>query len=598
MKLSPSSLSIFFMFVTSCFARAQTAFIDATTQAGINHVYSGHNYGGGVVCADFNNDGYLDLFALAGRNKPNLFCLNKKDGTFEEAAAAAGLTDGLFGLGAVAGDVDNDGDLDLYVVNFLAANKLYLNNGNAQFTDATIVAGVGDTGPGIGAAMADYNNDGYLDIYVINYSTSSSPSRFYRNNGNGTFTDVTAATKTGVLGRSLGVGFFDYDLDGDQDLYVVDEYNLDHLFRNDGNGVFTDVTKPSQITETDGMGIDFADYDNDGDFDFYIGDFNADPLFRNNGDGTFTNVAAQAGIDNTGVGWGVNFMDYDNDGDKEVYVINGPLMLKPEQPNVFFDNTGNGVFTRMGPGFGASFQGEGRGSVGADFNRDGYVDIFFVSTMKGQSKLLMNRGGSNNWIVLNLAGTKSNRSAVGARVEVVAGNLKQVDEVRAGSSYASMHPLELEFGLGQKTQIDRINVYWPSGERQTLANVAVNQVLKIAEPSAPTAVSHSSDRLPEKFALQQNFPNPMRTSAVNAATEIHYQLAEAGEVNFKIINISGQTLRSFDLGWKNAGEYKLKWDGKTQNGAPAPAGVYFYQLTAKSGAGARRFDIKKMVLLE
>ena len=596
MKPQLIALSFFFIFIlmTSGLALGQSAFVDATAQAGINHVYAGYEYGGGVACADFNNDGWLDLFVLGGRNKPNLLYLNKKDGTFEEAGAAAGLVDLLMGVGAVAGDIDNDGDVDLYVVNFLAPNKLYLNDGNARFTDATAAAGVGDPNAGISAAMADYNNDGYLDIYVINYSTTQYSSVFYRNNGNGTFTDVTAATQTGVIGRSLGVGFFDYDLDGDQDLYVVDEYNLDHLFRNNGNGTFINVTAAAKLVKTDGMGIDFADYDNDGDFDIYIGDYNYDPLFRNNGDGTFTNIARQVGIDNDGIGWGVNFMDYDNDGDKDVYVINGALFTaNREKPNVFFKNNGDGTFMRMGADFGLSFLGEGRGSVCADFNRDGYPDIFFTCVIKGQSKFLLNRGGSNNWIVLNLAGTKSNRSAVGARVEVVAGNLKQIDEVRAGSSYASMHPLELEFGLARHAQIDKINVYWPSGVTQTLMNVGVNQVLKITEPSGATGVSSNSPNQPEKFSLLQNFPNPF-----NPETEIRYQLEKAGEVFLKIVNLSGQVVQAFDLGLKGAGEYSIKWNGKNQEGERAPSGVYFYQIAVKSENGVLRSEVKKMVLLE
>jgi hypothetical protein len=594
MKLKSISLSLFFILTGCGLAFGQSAFFDATTPAGINHVYAGYEYGGGVACADFNNDGWLDLFVLGGRNKPNLLYLNKKDGTFEETGAPAGLVDLLMGVGAVAGDIDNDGDVDLYVVNFLAPNKLYVNDGNARFTEVTAAAGVGDPNAGISAAMADYNNDGYLDIYVINYSTTQYSSVFYRNNGNGTFTDVTAATQTGVIGRSLGVGFFDYDLDGDQDLYVVDEYILDHLFRNNGNGTFTNVAMAAKLVKTDGMGIDFADYDNDGDFDIYIGDYNFDPLFRNNGDGTFTNIARQFGIDNDGIGWGVNFMDYDNDGDKDVYVINGHMgMPSKERPNVFFLNNGTGIFSRQGASFGLSYVGEGRGSVCADFNRDGYLDVFFTCVIRGQSKLLLNKGGSNNWIALNLVGTKSNRSAVGARVEIVAGNLKQIDEVRAGSSYASMHPLELEFGLGRHAQIGKITVYWPSGVIQTLTNVGVNQILKITEPAGTTGVTSNSPNQLEKFSLLQNFPNPF-----NPETAIRYQLDKAGEVLLKIVNLSGQTIQAFDLGLQGAGEYAIKWDGKNQEGIRAPSGVYFYQIAVKSEKGFLRSEVKKMVLLE
>jgi hypothetical protein len=195
--------------------------------------------------------------------------------------------------------------------------------------------------------------------------------------------------------------------------------------------------------------------------------------------------------------------------------------------------------------------------------------------------------------VLNLVGTKSNRSAVGARVEVVAGNLKQIDEVRAGSSYASMHPLELEFGLARQTQIDKINVYWPSGVTQTLTNVGVNQILKITEPAGTTGVTSNSPNQPGKFSLLQNFPNPF-----NPETAIRYQLDKAGEVFLKIVNLSGQIIQAFDLGLQGAGEYAIKWDGKNQEGVHAPSGVYFYQIAVKSENGVLRSEVKKMVLLE
>ena len=587
---------LIFIFLFSDIAFSQSAFIDATSQAGIDHSYIGYEYGGGVACGDFNNDGYLDLFVPAGPRKQNLLYMNKGDATFEEIAAIAGLADSSISVGTVCGDIDNDGDLDIYLVNFLGENKLYLNDGYANFIDITESAGVGDPGPGLSAALADYNNDGYLDIYVINKSASHS-SIFYRNNGDGTFTDVTIETNTSVKGRSLGVGFFDYDIDGDLDLLVVDEFEMDHLFRNNSNGTFTNVTTEASIPETDGMGVDFGDYDNDGDLDIYIGDYYGDPLLRNNGDGTFTEVAAQVGIENFGVGWGVNFMDYDNDGDKDLYVINGAMMmLDLEKPNVFYINNGNGTFSEKGADLGASYEGDGRGSVCADFNRDGYLDIFFVCALRGKSTLLLNKGGNNNWIVLDLVGSISNRSAIGARVEVLAGNLKQIDEVRAGSSYASMHPLELEFGLKKNTLVDTIIIYWPSGIVQKLTSVGVNQILTITEPSEITSVrnlENAVQNVPQKITLFQNFPNPF-----NPETEIRYQLPKSGQVTLNVINITGQVIQSFKLGMKAAGQYVMQWNGKDRNGLRVPSSVYFYQITLQFNGGLLHSELKKMVLLK
>lgn len=573
---------------------SQTIFNDATAQAQIDHQYVGQLYGGGAACGDFNNDGWLDLYVVNGQGKPNLLYINQGNGVFVEKAKAAGVADEQMGIGAVCADIDNDGDLDLFLVNSLGKNRLYLNDGAANFIDIAEAAGVADNKPGISAAFADYDHDGWLDLYVINYSTNMHSSVFYRNNGDRTFTDVTAATQTAVTGRSLGVSFFDYDLDGDQDLYVVDEYTIDHLFRNERNGAFTEVSASAKLFKTDGMGLDIADYDNDGDFDIYIGDYYHDPLLRNNGDGTFTNVATQSGIDNDGVGWGINFMDYDNDGDKDLYVINGPMMILPrEKPNVFYNNNGNGSFTRMGGFMGGEFKGEGRGSAAADFNRDGYVDVFFVCGARGKSKLLLNKGSGANWVVLKLVGTKSNRSAVGARVEVFAANMKQIDEVRAGSSYASMHPLELEFGIRNAMQVERVLVHWPSGIKQEVTNLSANQIHTITEPERSNAVANNAINLPANFSLSQNFPNPF-----NPTTKISYELPTRGRVTLRLFSANGQLIRFYQAETKEAGVHELHWNGTDASGVRVASGVYFYQLTFERAQAHTVSEIKKMIFIQ
>ncbi len=571
---------------------AQTRFTDFTQTAGIDHNYVGYEYGGGVACGDFNGDGFLDLYVPNGRGKGDFLFLNNGDATFTEVGKAARVADEDLSIGVVAGDVDNDGDLDLYVTNFAAPNRLYLNNGTGVFRDFAVPAGVADNGPGSSAAMVDYDNDGDLDIYVLNRSSRHS-SILYRNNGNGSFTNVTAAAGVGVSGRWLEAAFFDYDLDGDQDLFLVEEFEMDQFFANNGDGTFTDITASTISRETDGMGIDFADYDSDGDFDFYIGDYYNDPLFRND-NGVFQDVSTESGIENLGVGWGVNFMDFDNDGDKDVYVINGAMLdSKLDRPNAFFVNDGNGKFTEKAAEFGLDIVGDGRGSVSADFNRDGYLDIFFVCVLRGKSALFLNKGGSNNWITLKLEGVLSNRSAVGARVEVTAGGVTQIDEVRAGSSYASMHPLELEFGLERGQIVDKIVVHWPSGTVQTLENVAINQLLKITEPAETTSIGENISLLPKEFSVSQNFPNPF-----NPSTEIRYSLPQQSRVALKISDISGRIIRQIDRGVERAGEHTIVWHSNANDGSRVASGVYFYQIFIQTENSRQASEPQKMLLLK
>jgi len=580
-------LVVSFLFFSSIIY-GQSAFVDVTNSSGFVHNYDGYRYGGGVACADFNGDNYLDLFVPNGLGLRNLLCLNNGDGTFEEVGESAGLTDTASSVGVVCADIDNDGDLDIYVTNFESENKLYLNDGFANFVDVTKSAGVGDPGPGSSVAMADYNNDGFLDIYVLNRSLVY-PSVFYQNQGDGTFVDVAGPTGTRIVGTFLGVSFFDYDNDRDLDLIAIGEYERDQLFRNEGNGTFTNVSMSAGMLTTYGMGLDFIDYNEDGFFDIHIADYSRDYFLRNNTDGTFTNIAVEIGVANPGVGWGVNFMDYDNDGDKDLYVINGPMTgLAKEAPNVFYRNDGTGHFIEETQKVGLSYTGDGRGSVCADFNRDGYLDLFMVYVLRGQSRLLLNSGGTNNWIVLKLVGTRSNRSAIGAKVLVKAGNLKQIDEVRAGSSYASMHPLELEFGLGHQL-INLIDIQWPSGIQQRLENVDVNQVLTITEP-VNTA---NNDNLPLTVQLRQNYPNPF-----NDGTGISYWLPEVGEAELKITNIAGQIIMSHYLGEKPAGNNLEVWSGEDKNGRSVASGIYFYQVVSRSKSGVFRSELKKMLKIK
>ena len=595
-----TSLAFFTPMLFNVATYAQSAFTDITETAGIEHNHNGFMYGVGIACGDFNNDGFLDFYLPNGKGFPNRLYLNNGNFTFREVASNSGLADeSSEGLGTVCGDLDNDGDLDIYVANYFDRNKLYLNDGNANFTDATVLAGVGDPGPSTSVALADYDNDGYLDIYVLNRNQGNTnhPNRLYRNSGDGTFTDVALQANVGYVGTSLGAGFCDYDNDGDEDLYVVNEFEVDSFYRNNGDGTFSNIADSINLPIGEGMGVDFADYDNDGDFDIYVSNYLKDFLLKNNGDGTFTDVADQIGIINYGIGWGVNFFDFDNDGDNDVYIVNGAMIYESrERPNPLYRNDGDGTFTNIARDLAVDDSGDGRGSVCADFNNDGYVDLFFANVLRGRSMLYRNNGGNNNWITLKLEGTQSNRSAVGAKVEVEAGGLKQIDEVRAGSSYASMHPLDMGFGLGQVNRIDSITIYWPSGYLQKLTNVAVNQTLTVVEYSDVTKVERREDyseREPVSLILLQNFPNPF-----NSETVIQYQLSHGGYVSLDITNLSGQRIRKYDVGFKNQGQHIIEWNGKDYRGVEVSSGIYFYAIIYRSPSGMSYGQTNKMLIVK
>ena len=558
----------------------QAPFTDITVQTGINFKHNGYVYGGGVAAGDFNNDGHIDLFIPDGIGYRNRLYLNNGNFSFSDQPLSASVADTASdGMGVVAGDIDNDGDLDLYVTNYRNENKLFLNDGSGFFTDATEQAGVGDPGPGTSTARFDYNNDGYLDNYVLNHSNVAvvSANILYRNNGDGTFTDVTEASNMGYSGSSLAVGSCDFNNDGAVDIIVVDEFNVDAFYRNNGDGTFTNVSDSLGIPLGEGMGIDFTDYDNDGDFDIYIANYYTDSFLQNNGDGTFTDVATAIGIVNYGIGWGVNVLDYDNDGYQDIYTVNGAMIyLEQDRPNRLYHNNGDGTFTDMAEEFGVNFKGDGRGSVRADFNSDGYVDIFFISVLRGQAVMYQNNGGENSWITLKLEGTQSNRDAVGARVEVITGTQRQIREVRAGSSYASTHPLDLNFGLAQASIIDSIVIYWPRGAIQRLSAVDINQILSISELSETLDLDTLEDepiQHPNSITLLSNAPNPF-----NSKTVIHYQLPRGGKVSLRIMNILGQDIQLLELGYKEPGGHAQPWVGLDSRGSSVPSGIYFYRI--------------------
>ena len=527
-------------------------FEDVTAAAGIdfrhvNGASADHHLqeimGSGGVFLDYDGDGWIDIFlvdggsladrAVNGRARHRLFH-NRRNGTFEDVTARSGIVHSQYGMGACAADYDNDGAIDLFVTG-AGGNTLYRNNANGTFTDVTAKAGIGSGPFATSCAFADVDRDGLVDLFVTNYvdarpatnvvcGVAASSARMYchplnfaplasvlyHNNGDGTFTDIS--TKAGIgshRGNGLGVVVGDYDDDGWPDIAVANDSMPNFLYHNEGRGLFKEVGLVSGIAVAAdgnpraGMGIDMADYDGDGRLDLFITnhELEAHTLFRNLGRGLFTDMTSQSGVGLETlpyVGFGTVFFDVDNDGDLDLAIANGHVVdnsghyrpgSKSEQRKLLFKNDA-GRFTEVGRQSGPGFAIEkiGRALMAADIDNDGRVDLLFTNNGSAVD-LLRNTTGDNNALLVRLVGTRSNRSAVGARITLTAGSLKQVREVKAGSSYLGQSDLRQHFGLGHATQAERLEIRWPSGQTETVTNVAANQIVTVTEGKGVTSRS-------------------------------------------------------------------------------------------------------------
>ena len=531
------------LLIVPCYAQMTTQFIDVTAEAGIafKHINGASDrkfyletMGSGAAFLDYDNDGDLDLYIVNGAPLPgfettdlptNILYQNNGNGRFSDVTAAAGVGDTSYGMGCVAADYDNDGDADLYITNF-GENLLYRNNGDSTFTDVTTHAGVGNGEKwSSSCAFVDYDHDGNLDLYVVNYldydigkdrdwhdsrgqRIYSNPQVYagisdtlYRNNGNGTFTDVTR--QAGVYnndGKGLGVTCGDYDNDGRIDIYVANDTTPNFLYRNAGGGRFVDIGPFAGAAYNEhgvsegGMGVDFGDYNNDGALDIFVTNFSneTNTLYHNTADGAlidFTNIAGLGEVSFLKLAFGTKFFDANNDGALDLFVANGHLYptesdaLEYAQTDQLFINTGDGTFAEASDRSGEYFSTKrvGRGAAFGDYDNDGDTDLFVVN-LNQEGTLLRNEGGNNhNWLMIQTVGTKSNRDGIGARVEVITRSHSQMKEVQAGSSYLSGHDLRLLFGLGTETIAETVKIIWPSGIEQTLVDVEANQMLVITE---------------------------------------------------------------------------------------------------------------------
>jgi len=492
--------------------------------------------GGGVALLDYNRDGLLDIFLVNsgrlsdpmrlpesfGRSDArywNRLYRQNKDGNFTDVTEAAGLAnagDANYGMGVAVADYDNDGFPDIYVTNY-GKNTLYHNNGNGTFTDVTEKAGVAAGGWSVSAGFFDYDNDGKLDLFVTRYmqwdtqhskicarQTYCPPGEFpattsvlYRNRGDGTFEDASIRSAIAAKrGRALGVAFNDYDGDGYTDIFVANDGMEQFLFHNNGNGTFTERALEASVSLSDdgkpyaGMGVDFRDYDNDGRPDIVVTNLAKQiyAVYHNDGNGSFSYRSLQTGLGVLSAGssgWGMRLEDFDNDGWKDLFVAQSHLMDNVEQidPSLRYREppllalNHHGRFERVDPGMDTPVAG--RGAAFGDLNNDGWIDVV-MSVLGGQPIVFHNRGGSNHWLTISLEGTRSNRDGFGTRIQVNG----QTQYANSGGSYESASDKRVHFGLGNAESAD-VYLCWPSGTRQHLKDVRADQILHVREPEHP-----------------------------------------------------------------------------------------------------------------
>ena len=525
---------------------APVEFVDVTKAAGIKWGFRvlapGNRYivetmGGGGGFVDYNNDGLLDIYLVSYTQTPqpdsnakphDVLYRNNGDGTFTDVTDKAGIANSMWGMGLAVGDFDNDGWPDIYVTGY-GASKLYHNNRDGTFTDVTDKAGVNNKGWGASAAFFDYDGDGYLDLYVANYISfdpdGKVPCEFfegrpychiaqfkgsapvlYHNNRDGTFTDVSERSGVGKkVGKGLGVVAFDYNDDGRMDIYQANDNDPNFLFRNNGDGTFTEVALEADAAldpdgnARGGMGVDAADVYGDGLLDLFVTNFSGqtNALFRNHGDGSFTEETYPLGLARvklTMSGFGTKFFDYDDDGREELFVVNGhpfePISrVFPDvtyaEPPYLFERDGK-AFRDVAAEHGAALKRNylGRGLAVGDFDNDGDPDLLLMNAGEPPVLLRNDGGNRNHWLGVRLVGTKSNRDAVGARVAVTAGGARRVKYLLGGTSYLSASDKRLLFGLGASRKVEELEVKWPSGQSSTLKDVSADRYIMITEGAA------------------------------------------------------------------------------------------------------------------
>ena len=595
-------------------------FTEVSRASGIHHTYfTGTAMGGGGAWFDYDADGDDDLYLVGGVSYGDSLYENIGGGMFVNVTVAAGLSGmgSAWTQGVATGDVNNDGFREIFVTTVHPqACHLLRNNGDKTFTDISAAAGITDAAWSISATFGDYNLDGFLDIYVGNYVRTYGAVTYdtlgniiamghtgwknflYLNNGNMTFSESAELHMAADSGCALANAFTDYNKDSRPDISVVNDFGYwiipnTVLLNQPGTPAFSDqgVATGMDIQQF-GMGVAIGDYDHDLDLDYYFTNMGENSLMNSQNNGTsFIDTAAFAGVVNGYVdtllntSWGCAFMDYDNDTWQDLWVENGFVVAPAafRDPNALYHNNGDGTFTDVTVVENVTDSSIGRGFAYADYDNDGDVDMLSVNVSTPGAQLYRNdQANGNHWLQIKTEGVVNNRDGFGALIRIVVGGDSWVHEVDGGSSHLSHNSSIAHFGLAASTNVDSICITWPGGAVQCTTNIAADQRITIVEDTLtllPYTESPENPLLadPETFADKLfSYPNPSQ-----GLTHIAYSVAEKTPVTLEIYNTVGQRVALLVDQVHEAGEYVVDWDGRSDAGRAAGAGVYLILLKTK-----------------
>jgi hypothetical protein len=619
---------IYLLFCLPLLLSAQTTFTDVTAASGIVHKgFCQSQMTGGVAWFDYDADGDQDLYTTGGL-MVNALYRNNGDGTFTDVTAAAGLSlpAGTHTQGVLTGDIDNDGYRELFVTTwFTQRNYFFQNNGDGTFSDISQSSGIClDTLWTSAAAFEDFNLDGYLDLYTVNYvyqptvlfdsvgtqvgyAHRCDANSLFMNNHDGTFTDVAAAYAVADTGCGLAVVMSDFDLDNDRDILIANDFGdwitPNVMYRNEWPQPFADISQSSGMDiPMYGMGIAAGDYDHDLDPDYYITDIGPSSLLRNNGNGTFSDVAGSAGVLNDSINglartaWGAVFFDYDHDTWLDLAVANGYIQLLPslhnatQDPNALYRNLGNGTFADMSLAAGIADTNAARGMAVADYDQDGDLDLFLnvvrIDTLVAENSLLYrnDQNTGNHWLQVALQGVTQNRDAFGSKVQITAGGVRQVQEILSGSSHMSQNATAAHFGLGSATTVDSLVVTWPNGQVEVMLAVPVDRVIHVVQD---TNVFVGNGPAHVRPLLLRAYPQPFA-----AAVTLEAITRGPGELRWEVRDLQGRLLRVLQSATPQALVQRVTWDGTDGQGHPLPAGNYL--LTVRHPLGSASMRLQKI----